>query len=125
MELQEINTDLIIYNSSKFSDQKIICESRSILPTLKEIDLEKVKLNPHFIERILIQLHIPIWQMMNTDSAYYQMFNEHIDELSPQELMKLCCDHPELLQSPIIISHQKSFIPKHITELFSLVCPIH
>ncbi|GJM63877.1 ArsC/Spx/MgsR family protein [Persicobacter diffluens] len=111
---------LIFYNGEKFLDQEILTYVESIFPQYKAEDISHKKLTKGEIEQLSLHLHLSIWEIINKDSAYYRMFAEHIEEMSPEEIIDLICRHPDLLKSPIIITQQRSFIAKFPREILEL-----
>ena len=95
--------------------------------------LEKNKQMPEVIEyldnppsrqtlkEIITRLGLPAREILRTTETAYVEAGLDIDSMAEDDIVDAICDHPELLQRPIVVSGEKAIIGRPPTSVLSLI----
>lgn len=114
-------SDIVIYHNPRCS------KSRQTLALLEQHDvkpevIEYLKTPPSFalLSNILKQLGINARQLLRQGEAHYKELNLADESLTEQQLIQAMCDHPKLIERPIVIHNGKAKIgrpPEAVLEI--------
>ncbi len=114
-------SDVLIYHNPRCSKSRqtlILLEKQGIKP--KVIDYLKTSPSVATLNEIIGQLGISARQLLRKGEAEYKDLNLADESLTEQQLVQMMCDHPKLIERPIVIYNGKAKIgrpPESVLEI--------
>ncbi len=117
------NDKPVIYHNPRCS------KSRATLQLLNDHDIEPEIIDyldnppsPQELKRIVALLGVQVRELLRSTEPAYREANLGDDSLSEDELIKAICEHPALLQRPIVITGNRAIIgrpPSRVLEIIA------
>lgn len=117
------NARLVIYhnpNCSKSRETLQILENSNLSPTIVEY-LENPP-TPQELKKIIEMLGVPAGDLLRTTEQVYEDAKLDGEALSEDEIIAAICQHPALLQRPIVVSGDRAVIgrpPARVLEIIA------
>lgn len=114
-------SDVLIYHNSRCSKSRqtlSLLEKQGIKPEV--INYLKASPSVATLNDIIGQLGISARQLLRKGEAEYKDLNLADESLTEQQLVKAMCDHPKLIERPIVIHNGKAKIcrpPESVLEI--------
>lgn len=114
-------SELFIYHNPRCSKSRqtlALLEEHGAIPEI----IEYLKTPPSFgsLQEIIQQLGINARQLLRKGEVEYKALNLANDLLTEQQLIQAMCDHPKLIERPIVIHNGKAKIgrpPEAVLEI--------
>jgi arsenate reductase len=114
--------NIIIYHNPRCSKSRqalSLLESKGYQPTIILYLQQPPSINQ--LNQLLVQLNLPARALLRTKEAVYQELGLDNPQLSEQQLLQAICDHPILLERPIVLVNNQAVIARPAEQLVSLL----
>jgi len=116
------NARLIIYHNpscSKSRETLQILENNNLTPTVIEY-LDQPP-SPQELTKIIEMLGVSARDLLRTNEQIYADAKLDNDTLSGDEIIAAICEHPVLLQRPIVVSGERAVIGRPPTKVMDII----
>ena len=116
------NSDFIIYhnpNCSKSRETLQILESNNITPCV--IEYLNNPPDRQALQRIIEMLGVSVRDLLRTGEQIYLDAGLDDDTLAEDDIIAAICEHPILLQRPIVVSGERAVIGRPPDTVLSLI----
>jgi arsenate reductase len=117
------NASLVIYHNprcSKSRETLHILENSNLSPTIIEY-LENPPTQQE-LKKIIAMLGLPARDLVRTTEQVYEDAGIDMDAMSEDEIIAAICQHPALLQRPIVVAGNRAIIgrpPARVMEIIA------
>ncbi len=114
-------SELFIYHNPRCSKSRqtlALLEQHGVKPEV--IEYLKTPLSAAALSEIIGQLGISARQLLRKGEAEYKELSLADESLSEQQLIQAMCDHPKLMERPIVVHKGKAMIgrpPEAVLEI--------
>jgi arsenate reductase len=116
------NARLVIYHNpscSKSRETLQILENNNLTPTVIEY-LDQPP-SPQELTKIIEMLGVSARDLLRTNEQIYADAKLDNDALSGDEIIAAICEHPVLLQRPIVVSGERAVIGRPPTKVLDII----
>lgn len=104
-------SDITIYHNPRCSKSRqalVLLEQQGIEPEV--VEYLKTPPTPEALQTIINQLGISPRQLLRRGEAIYKELKLADDSFTDEQLIQAMCDHPKLIERPIVINNNKAKI---------------
>ncbi|MEM8894194.1 MAG: ArsC/Spx/MgsR family protein [Bacteroidota bacterium] len=111
---------IIIFNNKDNAHKEAIAYANILSGKVKQYDVTKFRFNESIIENLASRLQVEIQELLDVDGELFSRLRLRLDRINNRRAMDLILDYPELLRTPILLTHNRTIFIRDKHDIMNL-----